>query len=625
MDNEPKKNEIIKVEPKPVETEKKTILPKISNIRIGKVGTLNLVVEPLKKRYETHYKSNKLHLIVDLILAAIVLILLAVLTNLWFFSRSRVNLMEFKVTSSPEQLINGQETEFTISYTNISKNELSDINLILKLPTSLKNPQYNIKDFDTQANTYKIGVLPEKGQGEFTVKGMLIGNFNEKQEFIAAINYKNQYGQADQEFFSQKFELTDSAIKTSLRLPEKVVANSYFNADLILNNSSTLEFSKVKVKLNWPDSTVLKKIDLDRIAKGTYSIGDLNAGQGAEYKIEGKIYGKQDETITLEEEILATYDGQEYSLTKIQNTTILGASNLKLGFLHLENNRNIAPGGQTTYTLFYKNNETYDLENLEIGLILDGDYVDENYLAKNYKNAAGNQVVFNENDYSELTKLLPGQEGSIEIKAAARTTIAFGQYQENGYKLEARVLANYDDPFLKSRLTVESEPIYTQIDSLLTLKTTGIFYTSMGDRIGVGSVPPQVGEYTSYWVIIKINNTNNKIKDLKLSAKVPAGIEFTSIYNVTDGDQINFDEGSRTLTWRLSNVAAFAGVFNPSPEARIQLAIVPTENQINKSPLLLTDIKATATDEVTNAFISASGKNVSTAIFDDPSLNKVIQ
>ena len=99
------------------------------------------------------------------------------------------------------------------------------------------------------------------------------------------------------------------------------------------------------------------------------------------------------------------------------------------------------------------------------------------------------------------------------------------------------------------------------------------------------------------------------------------GIELTYLYNVTDGEQVTFDENTRILEWKIDSVPAYAGIFNPAPEARIQLAIVPTSEQINKSPLLLTDILATATDAVTNAFLTAKGQDISIAIFPEPELN----
>ncbi len=618
-----KDNKIIKVDTRPIEQPPSEIKP--GGLKIGNVQTLNLFIEPIKKRYETHYKKDKIHLIVDLVLGAIVLFLIFLLVNLFLFSRARINLMDFRVSSMPENLINGQETEFAVNYSNTSKDTLKDVTLVFRIPDSLKNPRYSTDQFDSKTNTLKIGDLAEKASGQFTVKGLLIGNYTDKQEFIAAITYRNKYGQTSQEFFSEKFDLKDSVLKTEIKMPGKVVANGYFTADIILQNTSSFDLSKTKVKFGWPDNFSVRKTDMDKISDKTYSLGVIKANESVNHYLEGKLKSAAEQSLNMNAEVYAVYENKEYLIYQTQREVVAGLSNLKLGFLNTDANRNIAPGGKTKYTLFYKNNETYPLNNVELGLILTGDYADEKFLSNSYKGADGNQVIFNRNDYPQLAKLEPGQEGSITVEAAARTTISFGQYQEGGFRLQANVIASYDDPELNTRLTQESDPLFTIIDTDLNLKTTAMFFTATGDQIGIGNVPPIVGEYTSYWAIIKINNTNNKIKDLKVTAKVPAGIEFTDIFNVTDGEQIRFDEASRQLEWKIAAVPAFAGIFSASPEARIQLAITPTENQVGKSPLLLTDIKATATDEATNAFISASGANVSIAIFDDPSMNKVIE
>ncbi|MCX6744277.1 MAG: hypothetical protein NTX82_02000 [Candidatus Parcubacteria bacterium] len=624
MNNELNKNEIIKVQAKPMASPAPTGKTKTGGLRIGKVDTLNLVVEPLKKRYTTHYKDDKIHLIVDLVLGAIILILLGVMVNLWIFSRARINLMDFKVTANPETLTNGQETEFIIDYANTSKDTLSNVSLVLKIPTSLQNPEYDIKDFDIKTNTLKIGDLNTKANGQFKVKGFLLGNFGDNQEFIAAITYQDKYGLKQQEFFSNKFQFTDSVLKAEVQLPAKIIANSRFTLQTKLQNTSSLDLNKLKIKMTWPENFTFIDSDLEKMSTNSWLVGELMAGAQTEPTFTGRISGDTATELNFQTEILATYNNEEYVLAQIKNSATLGFSNLAINFINIENNKNIAPGGKTTYTLAYKNNESYTLENIEIGLIVSGDYANTAFLADQYKRAKGNTVIFNQNDYPKLAKLEPGQEGTIEVQAAAKNSISFGAVQENGYRLQTNILASYDDSNLKTRITLESEPVYTIIDSQLSLKTTAMFYTNQGDQIGVGSVPPVVGEYTSYWVIIKINNTNNKIKDLKVTAKVPAGIEFTNIYNVTDGDQINFNESTRQLEWHVANVNALAGILNPSPEARIQLAITPTPDQVSKSPLLMSNISATATDTLTNSFLSASGQNVSTAIFSDQGLNKVV-
>jgi hypothetical protein len=138
-------------------------------------------------------------------------------------------------------------------------------------------------------------------------------------------------------------------------------------------------------------------------------------------------------------------------------------------------------------------------------------------------------------------------------------------------------------------------------------------------------VPPQVGQYTAYWAVIKVLNTNNKVKNAKIIAQIPKGVEFTNIYNVTAGNQIIYHQDTNQIEWQIEEIPILAGIFNTAPEARIQLAITPTSDQIGTSPELLSNISASATDEVTGDLLTAVGSGVSTIISSDSTLNKVIQ
>jgi len=618
MEEKNPKKEIIKVEAKPVISKEVENLTnqKLGNVTIEKIGklTLNIFVEPLKKR-GVQYKKNIFLLITDVLLALIVLILLGALLNIFIFSRYlKINLMELQVESTPANLVNGQKAEFNIYYSNKSKDPLTDVVLIFKSPSILQNPEFDIKEYDTKTNTLKIGDLASKAHGQFNVSGLLLGNFNDRHEFLTVINYKNKYGQARQEFFNNQFQLSDSVLKTSLVLPSKIITNSIFTTQLNLENKSDLALSQFKIKMLWPQEFVFRDSDLGSPAYNqTWQLNELKQNQLATGNFTGKISAKKPQQLNFGAEISALYKGTEYLLTQASVQAPLEQSKLELNFINTEKNNSLPPGGKTTFTLHYKNGENYPLKNVELGLNLAGEF------------SKLKQLGLNSADYPQLKEIEPQAEGTFDLAIDAKPTITYTSFQENGYQIEAIIFAVYDDPIEKSRIIIESDPFYAKIDSQLSLESKGLFFTPLGDQIGVGSVPPKVGEYTSYWAIIRVNNTNNKIKNFKLLAKVPAGIEFTNIYNVTDGNQINFNENTRLLEWSVETITASAGIFNPAPEARIQLAITPSADLVNKSPLLLTNISATATDSATNAFLSASGQDISIAIFPDESLNKVVE
>lgn len=611
--NKSKKNkEIVIVESRPIENKNQAAPERVENIKIDNI-TLNIFAKPFKKRYEKHYKEDKIHLLIDIVLGVIVLILIGVILNLWLFSRTKlINLIDFTVTASPVNLTNGSQAEFSINYTNTTKNTLTDVSLVLKRPEALRDPSYNIADFDSKTNTLKIGDLASKAHGEFKITGLLLGNLNDKHEFLAVINYKNKFGQTRQEFFSQNFQLTDSVLATQINLPNKIIATSPFETKVNLKNKSALDFADLKIKMIWPAEFSFNQTDLEKpLAENIWAIGSFTTNQESEYTFSGKAYIDNPQNINFQTEIYATYNNREYLLAKAQSSVFVDFSKFKLSLINLENNQSITPGGKTTYTLFYKNEENYDVANVELGLNLSGEY------------AASRQIRVNQNDYQRLTNIAAGQEGTIELTATAKSIINYTNEKPEGFNIETRGFASYDDPIENTRISVESSPVLSPVSSSLTLKTTGVFFTPLGDQIGVGSVPPVVDEYTSYWIIIKAVNTHHQAKAVKITAQIPGGVEFTDTYNVTAGNQIV--KTGNTLSWTIDSIPAFAGIFSPAPEARIQLAITPSLNQVGTSPVLLTNITATATDTRTGAFLTAVGKNISTAIFADDFLNKVIE
>lgn len=598
-------NKIVKVEAKPIVEKKEVDKTRIGNITIDKIGslTLNIAAEPLKKRYEKYYKKNKLHLIVDLVLAAIVIMLLGSLLNLWLFSRAKLfNLMEFKVTSIPEALVNGQETEFIIAYANTTNDELTNVALVLKLPESLRNPQFNIEGYDIKTHTLKIGDMAAKAHGELIIKGLLLDNFDAKQEFLAVINYKNKYGQDRQEFFNQDFVLSNSVIETRINLPERLIATSPFEGQISIKNISDLTFKNLKIKFSDSNNFRLLNSELGKIDAQPWSIDSSPKGLDKNYKFSGKVYIDKPQNIYITTETFATFEDKEYLISKSTAIAWTEFSKFIIDFVNTEKNQIANPGDSTTYTLHYKNTENVSLHNVELGVVVRGEYAEqERYSAL------------------KIDSIEPGQEGTTEIGISIKQSINFDTYNENGYNLEARVFANY------SGNSIESLPLITKLNSRLIINTAAVFFTSEGDQIGVGSVPPQVSEYTSYWAVIKVINTNNKVHDAKLIAQLPEGVEFTNIYNVTAGNQIIYHKSSNQIEWQIEDIPILAGFYNPAPEARIQLAITPNEGQIGQIPALLASISVSATDDITGALLSAAGKNITTAISTDNSLNKVIQ
>jgi hypothetical protein len=173
---------------------------------------------------------------------------------------------------------------------------------------------------------------------------------------------------------------------------------------------------------------------------------------------------------------------------------------------------------------------------------------------------------------------------------------------------------------------VTAPPVSLPIDSTLTISGNALFYSpTSGDQLGVGAVPPQVGQYTSYWAILSLQNGVNQLNNVTVRADIPAGVEFTDLYNVTLGSPVRYLASQQQVEWFLAELPAYAGVIGAAPQARIQLGIFPTPSQAGQVLPLLQNVTVSGIDARTGARITTSGNTITTAIFSDPALNAVAE
>lgn len=138
-----------------------------------------------------------------------------------------------------------------------------------------------------------------------------------------------------------------------------------------------------------------------------------------------------------------------------------------------------------------------------------------------------------------------------------------------------------------------------------------------GDQLGVGPLPPQVGESTKYWIFFSPSTNYFTVKDVAVTAELPANVEFTGHTSVTSENDVAYDEATRRISWQISELKNTEDLLPPG--AAFQLAIIPTADQVGKPAKLLINIRITGQDSITKQSISAKISDLTTKINEDPS------
>jgi hypothetical protein len=148
------------------------------------------------------------------------------------------------------------------------------------------------------------------------------------------------------------------------------------------------------------------------------------------------------------------------------------------------------------------------------------------------------------------------------------------------------------------------------------LRAAARYYTSEGDQIGRGPLPPKVGSATRYWIFASLETGATQLQGGTVRFVLPNGVAFTGRAATTVGEDA-FLEGDR-LVWRVGTVEAHAGVLHEAPSVSFEVALTPTEAQIGTTPSLVTSAVFSGTDAWTGAAMTSNSPGLTTQLPGDP-------
>jgi len=137
------------------------------------------------------------------------------------------------------------------------------------------------------------------------------------------------------------------------------------------------------------------------------------------------------------------------------------------------------------------------------------------------------------------------------------------------------------------------------------------YYASTGDQIGIGPLPPRVGEETRYWLQVALGPTSKDLSDVSIRMRLPSGVKHTGRDALPSGGGISETDGE--LIWKLPYLAANS----EGATVRVELALIPTESMIGKAPLLIESISARAIEVASGLTLDASINGLDTSLPED--------
>lgn len=565
-----------------------------------------------KKRYKLNYENAKKLFVFDTSLLLAVLIIIGA-SIFWFTYKPEItDLVYLSIRSPLTRIASGEYVDYTIAYKNSSQITLTSPQIKLNLPQGFvfaqAEPQKNYRDF-----TFTLNDIPPQEEGAVKIYGWIFGTPDKEENIFATLSYQREKRKTKEEKTSLLIKtLRGSKLILNLDTIEYATNNAVVPFKIKLINQSELALNNMELSVNQPGVQLIDgALDKGTIENGAIKIQTMAPNDSAE--LTGKIQiTLADDKTEITYNLTPTIMVNNLTIPQATFTHLFKIASPRIAFTaDWQNNQTkIKPGETAAVEMNIKNSGNVDLTNGEISLPLPPAIVDTGRLtALNQGSWKNNVFTLTSQNAPGLARLKPNETASAHLQ------IPINHLPQGGADLTLKLspafraqIDNLENNYFSE--TAESAAI--NIGTQVIFNAESRYYTNEGDQLGRGPLPPQVNKETKYWALFTIANSTSKITDLKLTAQLPQGADWTGKSSVSHGQNVIFNSNTRAFSWSLSSLApqTQAGIY-------LELSLTPTAEQINTTPLLLQKINFTASDSYLNEPISRSSPDIDISLLSD--------
>ena len=529
--------------------------------------------------------------------------------------------------SGPQEINEGEDFIYTISYTNPTKIEIKNVEIKIIYPDNFIFTDSYPPIVDNDKTIWNIEKINAFSGGNIKIKGKLVGK--EKDKNIILINMSwNQVDSAAE--FRKESALETIVNKTGLNFEFSPPANILVNdtANIFIKyapkDNNFLKNFRLKIdeleNIEFISASIKDGKDInvkDDIKNGILQINEIDNNEH-EIDIAFKVTKKINEIEKMELHFEYLDDnGIYYSFFDkiIEFSVIKNDLNLSLILNGSSNNKGVNFGETLNYSIAFSNSGDSDLGNVAIMAILDSDVLDLSTLKASHDGAIKrNTISWSHREASQLKALEKGDNGMMNFSV---NILPFDEIKDKNINYQVSSYAQFGIGIsaTTTELTLDetrSNTIIAQVNSNLELDEKIRYFNDDNIAVGLGPLPPKIGESTSYRVYWKITNSLNELKDLVVKTKLPKYVYWVSSLSPTIG-KLDYDNATHEVIWDIGDLEISEIIGN----VEFNIKVTPTEEDKDKVLALLSGTIAEASDTQTNSKINLTKKASTTMLEND--------
>lgn len=543
----------------------------------------------------------------------IIVIILAVLTGLLGFYYYQKNIYSKEILKleilGPESTDLLQEVEYVVKYKNNGNMRLEAPELIFEYPKNaipINETQLRI----TRKAEELGGAIYPGEEKSISFKARILGKENDSQTAKATFSFQPKNLKA-------RYEVTTSFTtlikKVPLTLDFDLPADTESGKDLNfrLNYFSNIDFplSGLRISVEYPSGFEFVSSNPKSLEKTEWNAGLLNKSEGGRIEIVGKLRGEIGEEKTFKAKMGVIKDGEFILIKEIGRAITISNPSLYILQQINGNPRYVAsPGDLLHYEISFQNLGTEPLSNLFLINRLEGKAFDFSTIRAPEGNfeKGDSSVIFDWKRIPKLQFLSPGEQGQVEFWVELKNDWSISEAGDKNIQIKNKIY-----------LSQAKEEFINKVNSKIVVLQQGYFNDEVFGNSG--SIPPKVGEATTYTITWKLQNFYNDVSSAKVVAVLPQNVELTGKFFPEEAlSKFAFDSNSREIVWQAGDLKMSQGVSGtPSPNISFQVSITPSASQVGQTPDIIGRAEITAQDQWTGETINAFDSAINTSLPDD--------
>lgn len=543
----------------------------------------NFIKNFFQSRSDRYYRTRKWHLAADLFLLAVIIALIGWVGYIKFHKPAGVNLLDINIEAA-QPVISGQANDYYIKYHNISSSNLKQVKLVFVWPENFILQSVSpVEFFDQRTNSFTVGDLDARANGEIKIKGIVLGNLGSQARFVFSANYF--LPEVRSELFEKEFTIKKSSLDLDWKPMGIIYEQQTNNFDMTFSNQGEVNYKNIIC--HFSDKDIRLDSDLSSLIKDNQvHIGQIDQGKDKKVNFGWRYAGQQN---SLDFSFECSAEANSRKLKIISENREVQIKKMPL-LINIEcQDSNISIGNMARYQVTIKNNSQEKLRKIKLFLLTDKNHAVSSLKidAKPFISQQDDLIIIDSplspNDQVELSmkvgfvrkKITPNDYVNLKIKA---------EYEINGQKI-----------------ATEQADGNLKVDSTYDFNAAVRYYSRYGDQLGVGPIPPVVGQPTKYWVFLNLDNIGNALTGFEFTANLPAGVIWSEEKSLSKGN-LTFDQSENTINWQVDNI----GQVEENCQAAFSLAIFPQKSDVGKNMTLLNNLKYKFIDSFTGQKVTGT-------------------